>query len=177
MPLSSRSIIVESMSMVRATARSRVSAGTVSSSSDERLLSIDSCRRCNAGWCSRPARISAISASCSCSNTSISQSSTWPQLATPLVWRALWLHSTETILHVHPRCNQHHWHTAAVEGLISDTLHVPSVLWCCWLGGRKGMRPVKNWVVGYWRGYLSGARCRLAYGPADATATRCLLLQ
>ena len=21
---------------------------------------------------------------------------------------------------------------------------VPSVLWCCWLGGRKGIRPVKN---------------------------------
>jgi len=29
-------------------------------------------------------------------------------------------------------------------------------------------------VVGCWRGYLSGARCRLAYGPADATATHCL---
>jgi len=28
-----------------------------------------------------------------------------------------------------------------------------------------------------WRGYLSGARCRIAYGPADATATHCLLLQ
>ena len=26
-------------------------------------------------------------------------------------------------------------------------------------------------------GYLSGARCRLAYGPADATATHCQLLQ
>jgi len=27
---------------------------------------------------------------------------------------------------------------------------VPSVLWCCWLGGRKGIRPVKNewWGVG-----------------------------
>jgi len=33
------------------------------------------------------------------------------------------------------------------------------------------------WVVGCWRGYLSGARCRLAYGPADATASHCLLLQ
>ena len=32
-------------------------------------------------------------------------------------------------------------------------------------------------VVGCWCGYLSGARCRLAYGPADATATHCLLLQ
>ena len=37
---------------------------------------------------------------------------------------------------------------------------MPSVLWCCWFGGRKGIRPVKNWVVGYWRGYVSGARCR-----------------
>ena len=40
----------------------------------------------------------------------------------------------------------------------------PSVLWHCWLGGRKGIGPVKNWVVGCWRGYLSGAQCRLAYG-------------
>ena len=48
---------------------------------------------------------------------------------------------------------------------------VPSVLWRCSFGGRKSIRPVKNWVMGCWRGYLSGARCRLAYGPADATAT------
>jgi len=52
---------------------------------------------------------------------------------------------------------------------------LPSVLWRCWLGGRKDIRPVKNWVVGCWCGYLSGARCRLAYGPDDATATHCLL--
>ena len=30
------------------------------------------------------------------------------------------------------------------------------------------------WVVRCWHDYLSGARCRLAYGPADATATHCL---
>ena len=53
---------------------------------------------------------------------------------------------------------------------------LPSVLWRCWLGGRKGIRPVKNWVVGCWHGYLSGTRCRLSYGPADTTATHCLLL-
>ena len=40
---------------------------------------------------------------------------------------------------------------------------VPSVLWHCWVGGRKGIRPVKNWVVRCWCGYLSGARCRLAH--------------
>ena len=37
---------------------------------------------------------------------------------------------------------------------------LPSVLWRCWLGSRKGIRPVKNWVVRCWHGYLSGARCR-----------------
>ena len=40
-----------------------------------------------------------------------------------------------------------------------------------WLGGRKSIRPVKNWVAGCWLGYLSRARCRLAYGSADATVT------
>ena len=39
----------------------------------------------------------------------------------------------------------------------------PSVLWRCWLGGRKGIQFVKNWVVGCWRGYLAGAMCRLTY--------------
>jgi len=46
------------------------------------------------------------------------------------------------------------------------------------LAGWKEWHPAcKNWAVGCWHGYLSGARCRLAYGPADATATHCLLLQ
>jgi len=53
---------------------------------------------------------------------------------------------------------------------------VPSVLWRCWLGGRKGIRACKKRVVGCWRGCLSGARCRLACGPADATATHSLSL-
>jgi len=54
---------------------------------------------------------------------------------------------------------------------LQQVYRVPSVLWRCWLGGRNCIRPVKNRVVGWWRGYLSGARCRLACGPADATAT------
>jgi len=46
------------------------------------------------------------------------------------------------------------------------------------LVGRQDGHPAwKKQSGGYWRGYLSGARCRLAYGPADATATHCLLLQ
>jgi len=48
------------------------------------------------------------------------------------------------------------------------------VLWHCWLGVRKSIRPVKNWVMGYWRGVW----CKwFVYGPADATATHHLLLQ
>jgi len=35
----------------------------------------------------------------------------------------------------------------------------------------------KSWVVGCWRGYVSGSRCRFEYGPADVTATHYLLLQ
>jgi len=44
--------------------------------------------------------------------------------------------------------------------------------WHCWLGVRKSIQPVKNWVMGCWRGYLSGMWCKwFAYGPSDATAT------
>jgi len=43
------------------------------------------------------------------------------------------------------------------------------------LAGRQERHPAcKNWVVGCWHGYLYGARCRLAYGPADANATHSL---
>ena len=39
-----------------------------------------------------------------------------------------------------------------------------------WAAGRaSGLS--KKWVVGCWHGYLSGARCRLAYGPAYASDT------
>jgi len=41
--------------------------------------------------------------------------------------------------------------------------YLPSVLWCCWLGSRKGIRPVKNRVVGCWRGCLGwGADLHIA---------------
>ena len=40
---------------------------------------------------------------------------------------------------------------------------VPSVLWRCWLGGRKGLRPVKNRVVGCFCGCLEqGADLHMA---------------
>jgi len=43
--------------------------------------------------------------------------------------------------------------------------------------GHPACKKLSGGVLGCWHGYLSGARCRLAYGPADATATHCLLLQ
>ena len=85
-----------------------------------------------------------------------------------------WLHNTTTIekVEIDICCFVQH------VSVVLRAFWVPSVLWHCWLGGRKGIRPVKNfWVVGCWHGYLSGARCRLAHSPADATATHCLLLQ
>jgi len=45
------------------------------------------------------------------------------------------------------------------------------------VGQQEGHPACKKLNGGYWHGYLSGARCRLAYGPAVATATQCLLLQ
>jgi len=53
---------------------------------------------------------------------------------------------------------------------------MPSVLWCCWLGGRKGIWPVKTewWGAGVVICLERGADL---HGPADATATHCLLLQ
>ena len=48
----------------------------------------------------------------------------------------------------------------------------------CWLGDRKGIRPVKNewWGAGVVICLELGADL-LAYGPADTTAIHCLLLQ
>jgi len=40
------------------------------------------------------------------------------------------------------------------------------------VGWQEGDTACKNWVVRYWHGYLSVARCKwFAYGPADVTAT------
>ena len=44
-------------------------------------------------------------------------------------------------------------------------------------GPQQGHPASKKLGVGCWGGGLSGARCRLAYVPADATATHCIPLQ
>ena len=65
------------------------------------------------------------------------------------------------------------WHNSILYHIWPDMIQC-SVLWRCWLGGRKSIRPVKNWVEGCWCGYLSGARCRLAYDqlPLPLTVSR-----
>jgi len=45
------------------------------------------------------------------------------------------------------------------------------------VGRPEGHPTCKKLSGGCWHGYPSGARCKFAYGPADATATRYLLLQ
>ena len=59
----------------------------------------------------------------------------------------------------------------------SDSV-LPSLLWHCWLGIRKSIRPVKlsdemlMWLR-VWREVQIGERCRLfVYGPADATESQ-----
>jgi len=39
-------------------------------------------------------------------------------------------------------------HIVTVQRICFIVLLLPSVLWRCWLGGRKGIWPVKNWLVG-----------------------------
>jgi len=87
------------------------------------------------------------------------------------------LHIITTTVHCHqPKPTTYEYnHCLPFYHFFSFLHYRPSVLWHSWSGGRKGIRPVKNWVVGCWHGYLSEAWCRLAYGPADTTATRCLL--
>ena len=41
--------------------------------------------------------------------------------------------------------------------------------------GHPACKKTEQWGAGMVI-FLSGARCRLAYGPADATATHCLLI-
>ena len=45
------------------------------------------------------------------------------------------------------------------------------------VGWQEGHLACKKLSGGCWHGYLSGARCKLAYVPADATPTHCLLLR
>jgi len=46
-----------------------------------------------------------------------------------------------------------------------------------WQEGHPACKKTERWGAGMVICLEQGADCRLAYGPADATATHCLLLQ
>jgi len=68
--------------------------------------------------------------------------------------------STHNLSHLTQRCPRIiYWiqHCTVLHyNMLCTTLTVklPSVLWRCWMGGRKGIQTVKNWVVGCWHGCL-----------------------
>ena len=61
------------------------------------------------------------------------------------------------------------FHRIFVRVCVCTTGTLPSVLWRCWLGGRKGIWPVKTEAKA-WLSVWSEVQ-RFAYGPADAIAT------
>ena len=58
-------------------------------------------------------------------------------------------------------CHVHSW-SILVSVSVKDAFSAMTLL----IGRQEGHPACKNWVVRCWRGYLYGARCRLAYGPA-----------
>ena len=75
-----------------------------------------------------------------------------------------------TSWHLKARCCLTNWILWSVIRMTNQCL--PSVLWQCWLGIRKSIQPVKNWVTRCRHRYLFEARCKyFAYDPADANAT------
>ena len=73
---------------------------------------------------------------------------------------------------VAPGWGDHLWVGMTSQYVISQLgqLRLQSFDSVAWVAGRASSLQ-KNGVVGCWHGYLSGGWCRLAYDPADATAT------
>jgi len=88
----------------------------------------------------------------------------------PLTYISSWLWQQPIVQYKHTTIIRQTW--LVLHKYISLAASCSAFSALTLLVGRQ--RPVINWVVGYWQ---SGARCRLAYGPADATATHSLLLQ
>ena len=109
----------------------------------------------------------------------------WRCVARYAVWFSIDLWPLRVVvayrLYSSPRCRcpwrtPGYLHRVCKMNFFSPVVPSPSIL-CLQsaltllVGHTKGIRPVKTWVVGCWRGYLTvtGARCRLAYGPVDAS--------
>jgi len=84
----------------------------------------------------------------------LSKSGHWPLTTMYQSCYQLW-YLTESLAQI-TDCILCVWHPTPNIQHDDITCHVLFVYnaWRCWLGGRKGNQPVKNWVVGCWRGYL-----------------------
>jgi len=77
----------------------------------------------------------------------------WQSVVLLLQNRLIWLFLNSTVFCFGPFTSYCCWcYKHSVGNILCETLFllvsslyfVPSVLWCCWLGGRKGIRPVKK---------------------------------
>jgi len=80
-------------------------------------------------------------------------------------------HSWPKLSWVESSLDRSSWAQIAMDRLFCLTR---SILGSMLVGRQEGHPACTNCVMGC--SWLSGARCRFAYGPADATATHCLLL-
>ena len=101
----------------------------------------------SACWCSTSTRSSATG----CSGRTIRP--WWRWCGRDMTrWRHCWTRSTTTSSTAQLRLLRRYCSTACVAFSALRCLQcfeLPSVLWRCWLGGRKGIRPVKNWVLAW----------------------------
>ena len=75
--------------------------------------------------------------------------------------------NTEVLIFVNENCQK--W-IKIIHVIITQFFSALTLL----IGRQEGHPACKRtWVVGCWYGYLPGARCRLAYGPADTTVSSC----
>jgi len=68
------------------------------------------------------------------------------------------------------------YHTQRLRYFIADVQWFDFSALTLLVGRQEGHPPACKKMSGEVLAWLSGARCRLACGPADATATHCLLL-
>ena len=74
----------------------------------------------------------------------------WVELSWLLCAAAWWCTRPVLCLHTPDRSGNSNTYAQSTCNYEQSSLLslLPSVYWRCWLGGRKGIRPVKNWVAG-----------------------------
>ena len=55
--------------------------------------------------------------------------------------------SLQQLAHLSTQCNMYLYYNSLKQTM---DIHFPSALWHCWLGDRKDIRPVKNWMLVCW---------------------------